>query len=342
MFDLVLNDWYVNKEILDNLFINSIADKKFNYRKYVNCQYPDMLIIYKKDKSLVRLINKKHCFKAKKYFSENKSTLNKNLKILENIIFQIKFEITELNTKKTISNLIFLLRKFDFYYRIIFYENSVRKNINNKLYIKIKTVNYNKYVSDILSKISDYLKISVESLNYLTINEIDKLIKNKFSLIYLKKEIIKRNKGYIYYIKGKKDIFIYNKKDIFNLSNQIETNNIDTNLKGIVTSKINLKKIIGKVMVLRNNKDYYKIRSKNLKNIILVLIKLDLEIIPWVRKVKAIIADQGTILSHASIISREENIPCVVKTDYATKILKDNDVVEIDLETGLITKTIPF
>ncbi|TSC53383.1 MAG: pyruvate, water dikinase, partial [Parcubacteria group bacterium LiPW_39] len=53
---------------------------------------------------------------------------------------------------------------------------------------------------------------------------------------------------------------------------------------------------------------------------------------------KAIITDQGGILCHAAIISREMEIPCIINTKIATKVLKDGDLVEVDAEKGIVKK----
>ena len=43
-----------------------------------------------------------------------------------------------------------------------------------------------------------------------------------------------------------------------------------------------------------------------------------------------------TSTSHAAIVSREMNIPCVIGTKIATKVLKDGDLVEVDSNEGKI------
>jgi len=57
-----------------------------------------------------------------------------------------------------------------------------------------------------------------------------------------------------------------------------------------------------------------------------------------IKDAAAIVTDEGGILSHASVISRELKIPCVVGTKVATKVLKDGDLVEVDARTGRVTK----
>ena len=48
------------------------------------------------------------------------------------------------------------------------------------------------------------------------------------------------------------------------------------------------------------------------------------------------ITDTGGLTSHAAIISRELQKPCIIGTKIATKVLKDGDVVEVDAEKGIV------
>ncbi|MBI2112387.1 hypothetical protein HYT52_02530 [Candidatus Woesearchaeota archaeon] len=52
----------------------------------------------------------------------------------------------------------------------------------------------------------------------------------------------------------------------------------------------------------------------------------------------AIITDQGGILSHAAIVSRELKKPCITRTEKATEKLKDGDLVEVDADNGFVRK----
>ncbi len=56
------------------------------------------------------------------------------------------------------------------------------------------------------------------------------------------------------------------------------------------------------------------------------------------KKAGAIVTDNGGLTSHAAIVSRELNVPCVVGTKYATQILKDGDMVEVDANNGIVRK----
>jgi phosphohistidine swiveling domain-containing protein len=62
------------------------------------------------------------------------------------------------------------------------------------------------------------------------------------------------------------------------------------------------------------------------------------DFMPALVKAIGIITDEGGIVSHAAIISRELGIPCVVGTKNATRFLKNGDLVEVDANTGIVRK----
>lgn len=57
-----------------------------------------------------------------------------------------------------------------------------------------------------------------------------------------------------------------------------------------------------------------------------------------IKKAAAIITDEGGMTCHAAIVSRELNIPCIIGTKNATKVLKTGDVVTVDAENGVVKK----
>jgi phosphohistidine swiveling domain-containing protein len=60
------------------------------------------------------------------------------------------------------------------------------------------------------------------------------------------------------------------------------------------------------------------------------------EFLPIMKKAAAFITDAGGILSHAAIVARELKKPCVIGAKYATKILKNGQLVEVDANKGII------
>jgi phosphohistidine swiveling domain-containing protein len=60
------------------------------------------------------------------------------------------------------------------------------------------------------------------------------------------------------------------------------------------------------------------------------------DFVPAMEKAAAIVADQGGLSSHASIVSRELGVPCVIATQNGTRIIKDGDLLEVDAQKGVI------
>jgi len=56
----------------------------------------------------------------------------------------------------------------------------------------------------------------------------------------------------------------------------------------------------------------------------------------FIKKVKAVVTDEGGMLCHASMLAREFGIPCVVGTKNATKLLEDDELVEVNANEGIV------
>jgi phosphoenolpyruvate synthase/pyruvate phosphate dikinase len=83
-------------------------------------------------------------------------------------------------------------------------------------------------------------------------------------------------------------------------------------------------------------KDY---RSASLEaGEVLVTAMTDPNFLPLMHKCAAIITDGGGMLSHAAIVARELKKPCVIGTKFATQVLKDGDMVEVDADNGIVRK----
>ena len=90
----------------------------------------------------------------------------------------------------------------------------------------------------------------------------------------------------------------------------------------------------GPARIINSVEDLVKMR----KGDILVSIQTNPNLLPALGKASAIVTDIGGITSHAAIISRELQIPCVIGTNVATKWLKDGDLVEVDATNGVVKK----
>jgi pyruvate,water dikinase len=60
------------------------------------------------------------------------------------------------------------------------------------------------------------------------------------------------------------------------------------------------------------------------------------DFVPYMKLASAIVTNKGGITSHAAIVSRELNIPCVVGTEIGTKVIKSGKEYTVDSRNGLI------
>ncbi|HET6671517.1 MAG TPA: phosphoenolpyruvate synthase [Pyrinomonadaceae bacterium] len=86
----------------------------------------------------------------------------------------------------------------------------------------------------------------------------------------------------------------------------------------------------GRVRVVREARDLQKVEAGD----VLVARLTDPDWEPAMRRVAAIVTDQGGRTAHAAIISREFGIPCIVGTGNATTILHDGDEVTVVCSEG--------
>jgi len=90
---------------------------------------------------------------------------------------------------------------------------------------------------------------------------------------------------------------------------------------------------VGKAKVVLNPDDANKIMTKG---DVLVTSMTDPDYVPFMKIASAIVTDRGGVTSHAAIVSRELNIPCVVGTETATKVMKTGQEYTVDSINGLI------
>lgn len=91
--------------------------------------------------------------------------------------------------------------------------------------------------------------------------------------------------------------------------------------------------VSGAVKILADIKDFEKIDYGD----IIVVKNLTPDLIKAVKKSGAVIADGGSLLCHAAIVSKDLNIPCLVGTKKATSVLKEGDIVEVNANNGCVT-----
>lgn len=54
-------------------------------------------------------------------------------------------------------------------------------------------------------------------------------------------------------------------------------------------------------------------------------------------RVKAVVTNQGGIMSHSAIVCREYGVPCVTNTTIGTQVIKTGDYIKVDGDSGIVT-----
>lgn len=101
------------------------------------------------------------------------------------------------------------------------------------------------------------------------------------------------------------------------------------NLEGLIACPGWIK---GPAKIVKSATEIHKVKEGD----ILIAVMTRPDYLPAIKKAAAIITDEGGITSHAAIIAREFNIPCLIATRHATKIFHDNEWLEIDTGSGTI------
>jgi len=109
-----------------------------------------------------------------------------------------------------------------------------------------------------------------------------------------------------------------------------ENENVEI-INGMPTS---LGTAVGRVKVCRNISQLGKVEEGD----ILVAPMTRPEYVPAMKKAAAIVTDEGGLTCHAAVIARELNKPCIIGTKIATKVLKDNDLVEVKAHHGTVRR----
>ncbi|MFA6391722.1 MAG: PEP-utilizing enzyme [Patescibacteria group bacterium] len=146
-----------------------------------------------------------------------------------------------------------------------------------------------------------------------------------------KTEMQRRFTNYAMVVEDAKTKLVVDPKEIKKLEEKYSVEIVDSNeLQGKMASLGGI--IRGRAKICLDKKDIGKIERGD----ILVAQFTTPDFVPAMEKAAAIVADQGGLSSHAAIVSRELGVPCVIDTKNGTRIIKDNDLLEINAQTGLV------
>ncbi|MCK5449817.1 hypothetical protein KAI32_03050 [Candidatus Pacearchaeota archaeon] len=212
-------------------------------------------------------------------------------------------------------------------------KNNLRKKVNKAVLTE------GNYFIQTIKILAEKTNIKFSEIVYYKESELNDLI---LKLIYVSREEIKKRQEGFGVASYKNQIYYLFEEEL----NQILNNSSDKEeIRGDVacTAKEN---IIGRVKKFDLNFDNIESqivqfieKIKNVEEPIVLVVKATTpEMMLIFGKISAIVTDYGGMNTHAAIISREMNIPCIVGTEIASEILDDDDLVEVDTEKGIVKK----
>ncbi len=179
--------------------------------------------------------------------------------------------------------------------------------------------------------IAKHLEVSYLHWIHLTSNEIVQILEGKDNVEEMK--LKEREKGYFFVMeKGIQKMAIGEKGK--SLSEWVEKNlnKVDENITELKGQSACSGHAKGSVRIALIAKDSYNLKEGE----ILVCAMTSPDYVPAMKRASAIITDEGGLLSHAAIMSREFGKPCVIATKIATRVLKEGDFIEVDADKGII------
>lgn len=93
---------------------------------------------------------------------------------------------------------------------------------------------------------------------------------------------------------------------------------------------------VARILYAGNMENVREVRKSFKKGEILITEMTQPNIMDIASKAGAIVTDEGGMLSHAAIISRELKIPCIVGTHFATTLIKNGDKIRVDANKGVV------
>ena len=298
-----------------------------------NLYYFKPLFIYDKEKEITNVYYndtaleedpKTIYYYMQKDIKKTKELYNKALSSCKYLNMIVDNEESDFNYKEFIKNMLIIYPFTSLGNLAGYFENisSELKELlidfrNNYDYILYKA---NEYLHNKAKKILP--KEYQEHIKFLFIEEV---FQNKMPSLDLKK---KKKNGYIF--------FDNNLELVDNIPLWLERKNIviksQQDGKIIKGSVAYSGKKTGKVCQIYTKEDFKKFE----KGDILVTTMTTPKFTPILKLAGAIVTDEGGITCHAAIIARELKIPCIIGCKNATEILKNDMIVEVNANEGII------
>ena len=174
--------------------------------------------------------------------------------------------------------------------------------------------------------ISEGLSVPLDMLFAMTSDEIVQSLENN-KVVVEKDVLASRSKAYCL-ILNDGVIDFYQPLLLLNYS-KIPLTKVGAELSGVIASK---GKVAGTVRIIESDNDLKALKPGD----ILVTNMTRPEFGSALDRAAAFVTDEGGLLCHAAIISREMGKPCITNTEFGTKLLRSGMIVTVDANLGLV------
>lgn len=224
--------------------------------------------------------------------------------------------LANLNLPKEMENLVIALRK-------LAYLQDLKKAMQTRSHPLLQLV--------VKKEIARRLNLEIKYLDFLSEKEIASLLKIGSATSKFKKELAARESFSVLIIKNVEPHWLIGKeaKAFMRINALLANVSRVKEIKGQPASKGLVR---GRVKICLVSTEINKIK----KGDILVTAMTTPDFVPAMRRAAAIITDEGGITSHAAIVARELNKPCIIGAKIAVKALHDGDLIEVNASKGVI------
>lgn len=189
-----------------------------------------------------------------------------------------------------------------------------------------------RYMGYILKEISGRTGISCDLLSYFGTEDVERL-RSLSDMKNFQKDLKERESGVFFIMdddgersaSGEEHGRLLSQYEVLKQHDQIQTQELHGScaMTGVV---------VGRVKICIDLQSIKRVKTGD----ILVASMTRPEFMPALKRAAGIITDEGGVTCHAAIVARELNIPAVIGTKNATKILKEGMIVEIRAHHGLV------
>ncbi|MBI5135117.1 hypothetical protein HZA86_02695 [Candidatus Uhrbacteria bacterium] len=173
--------------------------------------------------------------------------------------------------------------------------------------------------------------ISRQQIAYFTSTEIIDALRNNSTLSPTEAE--HRQKGFLIHWKNNQILTTANPQEVQKFRDQfIQRETTTKTLKGTPACS---GRATGPVAIVRGISDLTKVQ----KGDVMVAVTTHPDFVPAMHRAVAIVTDEGGLTSHAAIVARELNIPCIAGTGNATRVLHNGERIRVDATHGTVTVT---